>query len=93
MATHSSILAWRIPWTEETIHGITESWERLVTGTTQQSHISGIGWSHRNRLRSPPQLYITRHTLRPLPFHLWLIDRSLEAEWFTDGSNSVETGT
>ena len=22
MATHSSILAWRIPWTEETIHGI-----------------------------------------------------------------------
>ena len=23
MATHSSILAWRIPWTEETIHGIT----------------------------------------------------------------------
>ena len=29
MATHSSILAWRIPWTEEpggaTVHGITES--------------------------------------------------------------------
>ena len=24
-ATHSSILAWRIPWTEATIHGITES--------------------------------------------------------------------
>ena len=23
MATHSSILAWRIPWTEETIDGIT----------------------------------------------------------------------
>ena len=23
MATHSSVLAWRIPWTEETIHGIT----------------------------------------------------------------------
>ena len=29
MATHSSILAWKIPWTEEplrgTIHGVTES--------------------------------------------------------------------
>ena len=31
MTTHSSILAWRIPWTEEpgrlhTVHGITKSW-------------------------------------------------------------------
>ena len=25
MATHSSILAWEIPWTEETIHEITQS--------------------------------------------------------------------
>ena len=23
MATHSSILAWRIPWTEATVHGVT----------------------------------------------------------------------
>ena len=22
MATHSSILAWRIPWTEDTVHGV-----------------------------------------------------------------------
>ena len=30
MATHSSILAWRIPWTEESIvHGVTKSWSRL----------------------------------------------------------------
>ena len=34
MATHSSILAWRIPWTEEpgmlhTVHGVTESRTRL----------------------------------------------------------------
>ena len=34
MATHSSILAWRIPWTEEptwqaTVHGITKSWTQL----------------------------------------------------------------
>ena len=29
MATHSSILAWRIPWTEEpgtTVHGVAKSW-------------------------------------------------------------------
>ena len=28
-ATHSSILAWKIPWTEEfggTVHGVTKSW-------------------------------------------------------------------
>ena len=33
MATYSSALAWRIPWTEEpggaTVHGVTESWTRL----------------------------------------------------------------
>ena len=27
MATHSSILAWRIPWT--TVHGVTKSWTQL----------------------------------------------------------------
>ena len=30
IATHSSILAWRIPWTEEpdraTVHGVAKSW-------------------------------------------------------------------
>ena len=25
MATHSSVLAWRIPWTEAIVHGVTES--------------------------------------------------------------------
>ena len=25
MATHSSILAWRIPWTEDTVHGVAKS--------------------------------------------------------------------
>ena len=34
MATHSSIFAWRIPWTEEpvrlhTMHGVAKSWTRL----------------------------------------------------------------
>ena len=25
-ATHSSILAWRIPWTDCVVHGVTKSW-------------------------------------------------------------------
>ena len=30
MATHSSVLVWRIPWTEEpTVHGVTKSLTRL----------------------------------------------------------------
>ena len=35
MATHSSILAWRIPWTEgpvrrQTVHGVAKSWTQLM---------------------------------------------------------------
>ena len=37
MATHSSILAWRIPWTEESgrtvVYGVTKSWTRLSSYT------------------------------------------------------------
>ena len=29
MATHSSILAWRIPWTEATVHGIAKGQTQL----------------------------------------------------------------
>ena len=29
MVTHSSILAWRIPWTEDTVYGLAKSWTRL----------------------------------------------------------------
>ena len=29
MATHSSILAWRIPWTQEPVHGVAKSWTQL----------------------------------------------------------------
>ena len=31
MATHSSILAWRIPWTEEPVHRVANNWD-----TTEQ---------------------------------------------------------
>ena len=39
MATHSSILAWRIPWTEGP--GGLQSWGRKELDTTEQLH----GWS------------------------------------------------
>ena len=29
MATHSSTLAWKIPWTEAAVHGVSKSWTRL----------------------------------------------------------------
>ena len=29
MATHSSFLAWRIPWTEVTVRGVAKSWTKL----------------------------------------------------------------
>ena len=35
MATHSSILAWRIPWTEEPVHSITKSRTQLKWPSTQ----------------------------------------------------------
>ena len=40
IATHSSILAWRIPWTEDsvrlhTVHGVTKSWTWLKWLSTQ----------------------------------------------------------
>ena len=30
MATQSYILAWRIPWTEATVHGVAKTWTRLM---------------------------------------------------------------
>ena len=29
MATYSSTLAWKIPWTEATVHGAAKSWAQL----------------------------------------------------------------
>ena len=29
MATHSSTLDWKTPWTEATVHGVAKSWTRL----------------------------------------------------------------
>ena len=39
MATHSSILAWKIPWTEEPgVHGVAKSWTRLSDFTHSLSN-------------------------------------------------------
>ena len=40
MATHSSMLTWKIPWTEvwwATVHGVTQSWTQLSTHTHTNS--------------------------------------------------------
>ena len=41
MTTHSSVLAWRIPWTEEpggaTVHGVTKSWTQQKQLNTQHT--------------------------------------------------------
>ena len=53
MATHSSILAWRIPWTEEpggaTVHRVAKSWTRLKQLSTYTQGLSmdftlGVKW-------------------------------------------------
>ena len=42
MATHSSILDWKIPWTEKygklTVHGVTKSWTRLSDFTSLEAN-------------------------------------------------------
>ena len=41
MATHSGILAWKIPWTEEPglfVHGMAKSWTRLSNHAALGGH-------------------------------------------------------
>ena len=50
MATHSSILAWKFQWTEESarqlFHGVTKSWTQLSTHTC--THIPFSNWIKSN---------------------------------------------
>ena len=60
MATHSSILAWSIPWTEEpnglqTVRGVTKSWAQLSDFHFQWRHrhgeqICGHGFGGKERV-------------------------------------------
>ena len=48
MATHSSILAWKIPWTEKpgglhTVHGVTKSWTHLSDLAHTYTLAAGLG--------------------------------------------------
>ena len=44
MATHSSTLAWKIPWTEEpgTVHGVAKSRTRLSDFTFNLGKLKGV---------------------------------------------------
>ena len=50
MATHSSVLAWRIPWTEDRQRSLVgySRWGRRVRHAlaTEQEPSTGIGWGH-----------------------------------------------
>ena len=46
MATHSSILAWKIPWTEELGHGVMKSRPRLNISTHQA--LIYVMWANRD---------------------------------------------
>ena len=50
MATHSSVLAWKIPWTEEPsrLHGVAESdmTEHAVQSTWNLKGVLVTGWRH-----------------------------------------------
>ena len=41
MATHSSILAWEILWTEETVHGVAKESETTSQLKQQQQNLLG----------------------------------------------------
>ena len=62
MATHSSILAWRIPWTEElgrtTVYGITKSGTRLKQLTLSLSHL-GHHRAPNVTFKDAPKLFFT----------------------------------
>ena len=46
MATHSSILAWRIPWTEEPGGLQSVEWQRAGYDSSNlaRAHAAGVGW-------------------------------------------------
>ena len=67
MATHSSILAWRIPWTEEpwqaTVHGVAKSQTWLSMYTPWTFRILGLKW------------YVSHKKTNIVWFHLYEVFR------------------
>ena len=54
MATHSSILAWRVPWTEKPVGGATFHRGCRELDTTEQLKLLGILWLLRNNFTELP---------------------------------------
>ena len=54
MATHSSILAWRIPWTEEPGGLPWGPWGHKESDTTEQLTLSLWGFPDGTRIKNPP---------------------------------------
>ena len=84
MATHSSILAWEIPWTEKpgraTVHGVTE---RVGdnSATKQQHYKNNMRWQIRMRCY-PCTLCTVYHP------KMWLVFLFFPADFLTEAQNS-----
>ena len=52
MATHSSILAWRIPWTEEPGRLNSIGSQRVGNGCSDLADTHGINWNVKRRLKT-----------------------------------------
>ena len=53
MATHSSILAWKIPWTEEPGMEGYSPWGHKKSDTTEQLHFTSMECKHRKQTYGP----------------------------------------
>ena len=65
MATHSSILAWRIPWTEEL--GGLQSTGHKELDTTEQLHFTSLQETNTGILTSETRLQAKRHLSQITP--------------------------
>ena len=69
MATHSSILAWRVPWTEEpsaTVHRVTKSWTHMHAWLIQPVEIISVTIQWKGMITS-------KISLTPLETNVYLL--------------------
>ena len=71
MATRSSILAWRIPWTGETVHSITTSWHNRNNSACTHTHSSCQGYRSRRWLRTQRSLMTIPRYQSPVGLTRW----------------------
>ena len=87
MATHSSILAWRIPWTEEPgglVHGVTESETTEVTSHTHTHTHTCVDtraiWVYLQGMMLSEMVDLKSHTLHDSIYIVFPNDRITEIE-------------